>query len=40
MYGRTPRDLTLPATGTADAIGPGAYWPREDNTSNRRRVGM
>ena len=38
MYGRTPRDLGLPVTGTTDAIGPGSYWPRDD-ASNRRRIG-
>ena len=39
MYGRTPRDLTLPVTGTSDAVGPGTYWPRAE-TSNRRRIGI
>eukprot|EP00112_Aurelia_sp_Birch-Aquarium-sp1_P015345 Seg3394.2 transcript_id=Seg3394.2/GoldUCD/mRNA.D3Y31 product="Sperm-tail PG-rich repeat-containing protein 2" protein_id=Seg3394.2/GoldUCD/D3Y31 len=30
MYGRAPRALTIPISGTADDIGPGTYWPNED----------
>ena len=37
MYGRAPRGLTVPITGTADDIGPGAYWPKGEAT--QRKVG-
>ena len=37
MYGRAPRALTIPITGTADDIGPGTYWPNED--AMRRKAG-
>lgn len=37
MYGRAPRALTIPISGTADDIGPGTYWPNED--AMRRKAG-
>lgn len=37
MYGRAPRGLTVPITGTADDIGPGAYWPKGDGS--KRKIG-
>ena len=37
MYGRAPRALTMPISGTADDIGPGTYWPNED--AMRRKAG-
>jgi len=39
MYGRAPRSLTIAATGTADAVGPGAYWSGDHGLKNRKADG-
>ena len=36
MYGRAPRSLTIAATGTTDAVGPGAYWSGDHGLNNRK----
>lgn len=34
MYGRAPRSLTIPMSGTTNEVGPGTYWPKDSKRQN------